>query len=114
MPKVHLGKLKTVDWTGLAILSGSLTGLLYGITGGDVLFPWTSVPIVLALVLGSVGLVVFVGFERYYALNPAIPIRVFNDRTAASGFFLAWIHSLVVYSSPFYLILYVSSPSNVY
>jgi hypothetical protein len=97
-----------VDWVGLAILTGSLGALLFGITSGNVLSPWGSAKIVAPLVVGSLGLVVFILYEHRLASDPVVPLRIFATRTAASGYYVTFIQALILWTIAYYLILYVS------
>jgi hypothetical protein len=98
-----------LDWIGLSIFTASLVGILYGITGGGVLYAWDSARIICALVFGCAGIVAFLVYEIYTTPElPVIPFRVFSQRTAAYGFFSAWSHGLVLWTMAYYLILYVS------
>lgn len=52
---------------------------------------WTSYKIIVLLVVGGLTLVVFVGYERLFAVKPLFPFRFFKSRTvlacALIGFF---------------------------
>ncbi|RFU26452.1 hypothetical protein B7463_g9877, partial [Scytalidium lignicola] len=98
--------VKVVDWVGIVLLSGSLVGVLYDITGGNVLYSWDSPQIITPLVVGSVRIAVFVYHEHRWASNPIIPLRVFASRTAASGYYTTFIHGLVLWAITYYLLLY--------
>jgi hypothetical protein len=97
-----------IDWIGLGILTGSLGAVLFGITSGDVLFPWGSAKIIAPLVVGSLGLVVFVLYEHKIASNPVVPLRIFATQTAASGYYITFVQALILWAIAYYLILYVS------
>jgi hypothetical protein len=94
---------------GVVLLTGSLLGLLYGITAGGVLQPWKSGSIVAPIVIGTLGITAFAVFELRFARKPMIQVRLFGDRTIASGFFSAWAHGVIDIALAYYLILYVSS-----
>lgn len=100
-------KVKDIDWTGIVILSGSLVGILYGITGGNVLYRWDSARIIAPLIIGALGSLLFIFYEGRWASNPIIPLRVFTTRTAASVYYTTFIHGLVLWAIAYYLILYV-------
>lgn len=101
-----LEKLKRIDGVGAVTLTGSLVSLLYGITAGGVLHPWVSANILVALLVGVVGVIVFLIYEHYGTQQPMIPLRIFRDRTAASGYLTTWAHALVLWAINYYLILY--------
>ncbi|KAH8816680.1 MFS multidrug transporter [Xylogone sp. PMI_703] len=99
-------QIKGIDWVGVVILSGSLVGVLYGITGGNVLYPWDSPRIIVPLIVGGLGVLLFVYYEHRWATDPIIPLRLFSSRTAASGYYITFIHAVVLWSIAYYLILY--------
>lgn len=102
-----LNRLKTLDLGGVVIISGSILALLLGVTTGGVLYPWTSARVVAPIVVSVVGILGFVKYEATVPALPMIPVRVFKDRTVASGFFTAWAHGVALIALAYYLILYV-------
>jgi hypothetical protein len=103
---------KALDVSGIIILTGSLLGLLYGVMAGGTLYPWNSARIIASLVIGALGLVTFTVYELNVAKHPMIQMRLFNDRTVASGFFAAWTHGVMDIALAYYLILYVGFPTS--
>ena len=73
----------------------STTSILFGITVGGTLYSWTSFRVLLPLVLGAVGLLVFGVFEAFVAKEPMVPLKVFASRTAMSAYFGTFLHGLV-------------------
>jgi hypothetical protein len=103
-----LSKLKQVDWIGGTILAASLVGLLYGITSGGVVHSWASAQILCGLIFGSLGIALFVWYEKMLAVRPMLAFNMFHDRTVMSGFFSAWVDGIVLWTIPYFMILYVS------
>src|SRR6188472_547667 len=79
------GPDKALDLPGLALASGGLLGLVWGLVNGNS-DGWTSPQIVGSLVAGAVLLAAFVGWELR-AREPMLPMRFFRDRafSAANG-----------------------------
>ena len=79
------GPDKALDLPGLALASGGLLGLVWGLVNGNS-HGWSSPQIVGALVAGAVFLAAFVGWEQR-AAEPMLPMRFFRDRafSAANG-----------------------------
>jgi hypothetical protein len=100
-------RLRRFDWGGVLILTGSLVGLLYGVSGGGVLHSWSSVNIICALVFGTVGIFGFALHELWIAPHPMMPMRIFYNRTAASALLSSMINGVVLWAMIYYLILYV-------
>ena len=83
------GPDKALDLPGLALASGGLTGLVWGLVNGNG-DGWSSPQIVASLTAGVVLLAAFVVWESR-AKEPMLPLRFFRDRafSAANGASLA-------------------------
>ena len=84
-----------MDWIGILVFMASTTSLLFGITVGGTVYAWTSFRTLLPLVLGAVGLFVFVLVELYIPKEPMVPLKVFLSRTAASAYLGTFLHGMV-------------------
>jgi hypothetical protein len=107
--RIVLLSLKSFDWMGMFLITGSLIAILYGITCGGVLSPWSSASILTPFIIGGVGVIVTMFYEGLIAKAPMIPPRVFKDRTAALGYLMTWSHALIVWSYAYFITLYVIS-----
>jgi hypothetical protein len=106
-------KLKRIDVLGVIVFVGSWTSFLFGLTAGGVLFPWTSGPVILPLVMGFWGLVGFYYIEEHIAEQPMLPMRVFKERTAFIGYVGTWAHGIILWGMIYYASLWVSSHLNI-
>lgn len=97
-----------IDYIGMFIFVASTTLLLYGLTTGGTADPWKSASVLAPLIIGFAGLGVFVVVEWKVAKEPMVPIRIFSNRTANTGFFGAFIHGLVLWAFAYYMIIFVS------
>jgi EmrB/QacA subfamily drug resistance transporter len=70
------GERRPVDWLGLVLASGGLTGLVWGVIRGNE-SGWGSTEIVAALAGGAVALVAFVVWQLH-ARSPMLPRRLFR------------------------------------
>ena len=99
--------LKRVDWIGNAIFIPSILAILIGLVTGGTTHPWSSWRIILPMVLGGVGWIIFHVYESSrYCLEPSVPPHLFTNRTSAGGFFLGFNSGMllnwVAYFMPFY------------
>ncbi|KFX94247.1 hypothetical protein O988_06403 [Pseudogymnoascus sp. VKM F-3808] len=99
-------KLARIDYLGILVFIGASTFLLFGLTTGGVMNPWDSPTTLAPLGIGIAGLGVFVIVEWKFAYEPMIPLRIFHDRTANSGYIGAFIHGLVLWAFAYYLIIF--------
>jgi EmrB/QacA subfamily drug resistance transporter len=89
------GPAKTLDLPGLALASGGLFGIVWGLVRGNAQ-GWASAEIVTALTVGSVVLALFVLWELR-AAAPMLPMRFFRNRV----FTLANVASLLMFFGMF-------------
>lgn len=85
-----------IDWIGSALFVCSITSLLLGLVFGGVLFPWHSWHIILPITLGVLGWAAFHMYERSkFCPNPAVPSRLFANRTSAAGYAIIFVQSMM-------------------
>jgi MFS family permease len=72
-------KLRRFDYVGSFLFTASMTTLLYGISTGGVMNPWGSYQVLLPLLLGPVGLVLFGCYEWRFASEPIIIGGLFRN-----------------------------------
>ena len=104
-----LAKLKRIDYVGSILFTGSLTSALLGITWGGVMYPWKSARTLVPMLVGVIGLVVFMLFEWYTARqgrNTIITIDIFRTTTACANFYNTFIHGVCMWLGLYYLPLY--------
>lgn len=99
-------KLRRVDWIGSVLFIGSTTSFLIPITWGGVSYAWDSWRVLAPLIIGIVGLAVFVVFEEYVAKEPLIRLDVFKNRTAAASYFETTLHGMILWCILYYMPLY--------
>jgi hypothetical protein len=97
-----------IDYLGMFAFVASTTLFLYGLTTGGTVKPWDSAGVLAPLIIGTIGLGLFIVVEWKFAKEPMVPIRIFSNRTANAGFFGAFIHGLVLWAFAYYLIIFVS------
>ena len=103
--------IRRMDWGGLAIVTGSLAGILFALNSGNAVYPWTSGKILAPLICGCAGLLGFVAYEQLVAKTAAIlPGRLFSNPTALSGYIMTIIHAMIVWTVTYYFFLYVRFP----
>jgi hypothetical protein len=109
-------QIKSMDWFGILLVSAALVGILYATLSGGAVSPWSSPGIIASMVLGLVALTGFILYEAFVAGihfggEPLIPLRVFGTRTAAIGYSMVMLHSVVWCSMAFSFPIYVRLPS---
>ncbi|KAI1871051.1 hypothetical protein JX265_006091 [Neoarthrinium moseri] len=99
--------LRSLDWTGLALIVGGVISFLYGLeSGGGGLLPWSNAKVVAPIIVGLVVLLMFCAWEVKFAKQPLIPPRIFSSATNVAAFTLQCLHSFVFISYDYFLPLY--------
>ncbi|KAH9847872.1 iron permease [Lenzites betulinus] len=106
-PKASLlEKIVQMDWTGIIVMIGSTVSILLAITWGGLEFPWTSAHVLVPLIIGAVGILVFFVLEMYWLKGPTVPRFFFTNRTTFSGYAGTFFHGIVALASLYYLPVY--------
>ncbi|KAH9905411.1 putative multidrug resistance protein fnx1 [Xylariomycetidae sp. FL2044] len=97
--------IRRIDFAGNALLVTAITSILLALTWGGGQFPWWSWRTILPLVLGLVGLPIFLLYETRVP-EPTTPLRLFSNRTSLAGFWCAFIHNMLIFWVLFSLPIY--------
>ncbi|KAH7310881.1 major facilitator superfamily domain-containing protein [Stachybotrys elegans] len=98
--------LRDVDVLGTSIFVPSIIAILLGLVTGGVEHPWSSWRIILPIVLGVVGWVGFHLQQHFFARNPCVPSRLFNNRTSTAGYMLTFLGSVQLQTAGYFLPIY--------
>ncbi|KAJ9602169.1 hypothetical protein H2200_013289 [Cladophialophora chaetospira] len=105
--------LKTVDWSGMLLVSLSCASVLYGFLAGGAIYPWGSAHVLVPIVLGTIGVVLFIlhqafFVQRYTSAETLIPLRLFKHRTSATGYAVTVLHSILLAAFVNFFFIYLS------
>ncbi|EKG13616.1 Major facilitator superfamily [Macrophomina phaseolina MS6] len=102
-----LEKLKTIDWAGNALLTGSCVPLLLALSWARTRYPWSSWKVILPAVVGLVGQAGFCVFEgSKYCKHPMMPPRVFANRTSGAAMAFTFFQTMLQGSRIYFLPVY--------
>lgn len=101
------GAPRSVDWSGLALLSGGLFALMFGITRGNEA-GWGSPEIIGCWVLAAALLVGFVAIERRVRY-PLVDLTLFRSVTFVMACLSAFLFSAAVFGSQPYVSLFMQN-----
>ena len=96
---------REVDYAGVAVLTASLTALIFALVEGNA-WGWGSTEIVALLVGAAVGLAAFVAIELRVKV-PMVEFRFFSDRNFLGAVVVALIISFAMLGVFFFLALYM-------
>ncbi|PSN67348.1 MFS general substrate transporter [Corynespora cassiicola Philippines] len=100
--------LARVDLLGAAIFIPSMISLFYALITGGIQHSWSSWRVLLPLVLGVGGWILF-HIQQVTPLlckSPSAPPHLFTNRTSATGFILTFLSSVLFYTIAYFLPLY--------
>ncbi|KAK3296400.1 major facilitator superfamily domain-containing protein [Chaetomium fimeti] len=99
--------LMKVDWGGNALFAASVTAVLLALSWAGTEYPWSSWRTLVPLILGILGLGVFLGIESTTLIaQPTMPLRLFAHRTSLGAFGLTFIASILTYWMAYWLPIY--------
>lgn len=100
-------KIRRIDYLGNMLLIGSTVSVLFALTYGGTLYRWSSATIITPLVIGLLGLGVFIGVETLdFVAEPVVPPRLFANRTSATVFAVTFLNSALLYWMLYFLPIY--------
>jgi len=106
LPPGIIRSRRSVDWTGAALLAGSLSAIVLLTDFGGTVLPWSS-PVLLALALASsILLAAFILAERR-AEEPLLPLRLFGNPVFTVTSAIGLIVGLALFGSVTYLPLFL-------
>ncbi|KAI0292637.1 major facilitator superfamily domain-containing protein [Multifurca ochricompacta] len=99
-------KLSRMDFIGNILITGSTTSTVIGLTWGGVQFAWSSASVLVPLIIGLVGLGVFIIYEIYLCKPPVVPILFRLDWTGTSGYLQQFIMAMVLASLSYWYVIF--------
>jgi len=98
--------LASQDIIGNVLVIVSTTAVVIGLTWGGTTFGWSSPHVLAPLVLGNVGLVLFVLYEWKIPQNPVVPLHIVSTPTAISGYLQTFLTSFYMLGIIYYIPVY--------
>ncbi len=105
LPKSATGCLRTVDFTGAALVTTALSLLVYAVMESSSA-GWTAPRVAGALLAGAVLGIVFLAQQRFLAQHPILPLGIFRLRQVSGGNLVLLLLGLGFFASPVLLSLY--------
>jgi len=95
-PSTLKEKVSKMDIIGNVLVIGSTTSVVIALTWGGIQYPWSSAHVLSPLVVGLIGLCVFVFYELYVCRPPVVPIVLRMNWTGASGYLQNFVMAVVL------------------
>ncbi|KIM99947.1 hypothetical protein OIDMADRAFT_42845 [Oidiodendron maius Zn] len=95
----RVDQLKRTDFVGLVLFSGGLAVFLIGLSWGSGSYPWKSAHVIATIVVGAIGLILFVLYDAYvHSGDTLLPLHLFKSRGYLAMVITAMVGSCVYYS----------------
>ncbi|KAF8986394.1 MFS general substrate transporter [Cyathus striatus] len=101
-----IAKLKRIDYIGNLLVIGSSIAIALALTWGGVQHSWGSGSVLSPLIIGIVGLVVFIIYEKKWATDPVLPFILISNRTSASGYLQNLLLPVVAIAATYFIPIY--------
>ena len=88
--------LLRVDWLGGIMFTFSTTTVLIGLSWGGLQYPWTSPWTLCPIIIGSLGILSTMAWERKFAPYPLFRMCLFQNFSTVLGYICAFLHGLIV------------------
>ena len=99
-----------IDYTGLVLFTGGISGLLYGISIGGIR-GFDSASAVVPIVLAILALVVFVAVEGR-AREPIVPLRLFRNRMVMAAVTTGFLSGMAMFGTLSFVPLFLQGVTN--
>ncbi|OLN91615.1 putative MFS-type transporter C16A3.17c 2 [Colletotrichum chlorophyti] len=105
----HAGKMKKIDYGGIALNMASVLLLLIPLSGGGVTYPWSSPFVISVVTLGAALGILFVLYEWKLAKLPIMPLRLYRAPHCSCLYGQTFLMGQAYYGNLFYLPIYFQS-----
>ncbi|CAG8950226.1 hypothetical protein HYFRA_00008464 [Hymenoscyphus fraxineus] len=99
--------LTRVDFMGTGIFVPSMISIFFGVIMGGTHYSWGSYHIVVPLVLGVLGWILFhLHQASKFCKEPSTPSRLFKHRNSAAGFIIIFLGAVILQAISYFLPVY--------
>ncbi|KAK7050204.1 iron permease [Favolaschia claudopus] len=106
-------KLRRIDYIGNILVIGATTSTVLALSWGGIQFSWNSANILAPLIIGLLGLGLFLVYEARFASNPMVPLEIISTRTGLSGYAQTFFNSMILITVIYYIEAYFQACYNV-
>ncbi|KAI0316904.1 iron permease [Amylostereum chailletii] len=99
-------KFARVDWLGNALVIAATTSCCIALTWSGIEHAWSSVSVLVPLILGLFGLVAFITYEAFIPKYPVVPFSLMSTITGVSGYLQTFILPIIMLGMIYYVPVY--------
>src|SRR5713101_3271107 len=105
MPRLAGHGRVRIDWLGIVLLIAGVLPILIGLTWAGITYPWNSVQVIGALVIGAVLIAAFAVWENH-ANEPILTLHLFESRAFTVAVILSFLVGVALFGTLTFLPLY--------
>ncbi|KAL0946522.1 hypothetical protein HGRIS_012733 [Hohenbuehelia grisea] len=102
-------KLGRLDWIGNFIVISSTASCVIALTWSGIKYEWSSLQVLVPLIVGIAGLVAFLGYEAKVSKCPMVPLTLMSTSTGLSGYLQTFIMPIILIANIYYTPVYFQS-----
>jgi MFS family permease len=107
-------RLERIDWIGNLLFIASMVSILIALSWAGTKYPWSSSHILVPLILGILGLALFLVYEGSpFCIEPTMPLYLFSNRTSLATFILTFLHTIAFIGAIYFLPVYFQGVRGV-
>lgn len=91
---------------GNAVFIAAIISVLIAVTWGGTIYSWGKYNIIVPLILGFIGLGLFLLVEWTWIKEPSLPRAIVSNRTSAIALILTLLHTICTYWAFYFLPIY--------
>ncbi|KAF2968178.1 hypothetical protein GQX73_g5380 [Xylaria multiplex] len=95
-------KVVRIDWIGSFIFTGSATSFLIAVSWGGSQYEWNSIQTLVPLIIGFVGLLVTLVYEKLWAKQPFLRHSLYHNTSSIIAYVCGSIQGMVMYGLLYY------------
>jgi EmrB/QacA subfamily drug resistance transporter len=99
--------VRRIDVVGALTAAGATVCLLLGLTWGGVTYPWDSAQVIGILAAAAALYITFIVNERFFAVEPILPLDLFKNQVFAAGALLSLTVGMALFAVVIYLPLFI-------
>lgn len=83
-----------LDYTNI-LFALSASSTILGLTGTSEIYSWTSAAVLVPIIVGIAGMLLFVYLQKTYVSNPTLPFSILRHLTSLVGYYMYMLNGIV-------------------
>ncbi|KAI5474236.1 MFS multidrug transporter, partial [Pseudohyphozyma bogoriensis] len=110
-PTTWSEKFAQMDYANALFVAGT-TSTVLGLTWAGSTYSWGTYHVLVPLILGLVGMGVYLFIEKKWVKYPTVPFEILTKRTTLIGYITNWLHGIASIAAVYYYPVYFQAAKN--